>query len=78
MMACLLVLAILHPGRALQGPGSELPSRREKKAATRARKAERAAEKAARRNKGSEPVIVSAELTDYESVASVGPPTSGR
>ncbi len=43
MMACLLCLAVLHPGRCLRGPGSELPSRRSRKAARLARRAEKKA-----------------------------------
>jgi hypothetical protein len=41
MMVALLILAIVYPGRTLQGPGSEFPkmTRAEKKAAKAARKA---------------------------------------
>lgn len=40
MMVCFLLLAIMHPGRALVGPDSELPkkTRAEKKADKKARK----------------------------------------
>ena len=54
MMVALLVLAIFHPGRYLQGPGSEFPhlTRAEKKAAKRAKKEEKTNKKAMKKNKG--------------------------
>lgn len=48
MMVCFLLLALMHPGRALVGPDSELPrkSRAEKKADKSAKKEEKADRKA--------------------------------
>jgi hypothetical protein len=46
MMIALLLLAIIHPGIVLKGPGSELPSRKERKAEKKARKAEKKSRKA--------------------------------
>jgi cytochrome c1 len=50
MMVALLILAIMHPGRFLQGPNSSLPrlSRAEKKAKKEAKKADKAAKKDAK------------------------------
>jgi len=39
MMVALLLLAIFHPGRVLQGPQSQLPSRKERREAKKQRKA---------------------------------------
>jgi len=54
MMVCLLLLAIIHPGRSLQGPDSEFPkkSRKEKKAEKQAKKDEKAMRKEAKKGKG--------------------------
>jgi len=54
MMVCLLLLAIIHPGRSLQGPDSRFPkkSRKEKKAAKQAKKDEKAMRKEAKKSKG--------------------------
>jgi hypothetical protein len=41
MMLALLLLAVVHPGAVLKGPGSEFPSRKEKKALKKARKTTR-------------------------------------
>lgn len=40
MMVCFLLLAVVHPGRSLVGPDSEIlkKTRKEKKAAEKARK----------------------------------------
>lgn len=50
MMICLLILSIMHPGRMLFGPDSELPkkSRAEKKAEKARKKAEKASKKEAK------------------------------
>lgn len=50
MMICLLILSIMHPGRTLVGPDSELPkkSRAEKKAEKAKKKAEKASKKKAK------------------------------
>ncbi|CAK7235066.1 hypothetical protein SBRCBS47491_009163 [Sporothrix bragantina] len=50
MAICLLLLAVMHPGRLLTGPDADLPhmSRKEKKAAKQAKKQEKAQLKAQR------------------------------
>jgi hypothetical protein len=45
MMAALGVLLVVHPGRLLQGPGSEFPGRRERREEKRAKKEEKKARK---------------------------------
>ena len=49
MMAALVVLLVVHPGRLLQGPGSEFPGRRERREEKRAKKEEKKARKEERR-----------------------------
>jgi sRNA-binding protein len=51
MMIALFALAVIHPGRTLEGPESEFPriSRKEKKALKKEKKAARMEEKASKR-----------------------------
>jgi hypothetical protein len=49
MMLALLLLAVVHPGVVLRGPGSEFPSKKERKAEKKAGKAEKKFSNAERR-----------------------------
>jgi hypothetical protein len=49
MMLALIILLVVHPGKLLQGPGSEFPSRRERKEEKRIKKEERRARREERK-----------------------------
>lgn len=68
MMVCLLALAIIHPGRTLVGPDSNLP--RKTRAQKKAEKAEKKAEKRARKamNQKSSPQITNFEMSSSQSI----------
>ena len=50
MMLALGILLVVHPGRLLQGPGSEFPGRRERREEKRLRKEEKKARREVRKN----------------------------
>ena len=80
MMVCLLLLAIVHPGRSLQGPDSEFPkkSRKEKKAAKQAKKDEKAMRKAGKQTKGHGHVQMNHYPPEYSSSDSSLQHSAGR